>query len=62
MEAGVAMEERYKPRRQWGMISRDLPSFSSRKPTFFGFNPKEQKGIQCRFGERVSGIIMCLGA
>jgi len=25
---------------------------SSPEPTFFGFNPKDQKGIQCRFGER----------
>jgi len=25
---------------------------NSPEPTFFGFSPKDQKGIQCRFGER----------
>ena len=33
-------------------IARDLPSFSSPNATFFVFRPNEQKGIQCRFGER----------
>ncbi|KAL7531345.1 hypothetical protein ACHAWF_003728 [Thalassiosira exigua] len=51
-QAGVQREERLQDRRKWTFISRDLPSFSSRKPTFFGFNPPAQKGIQCRFGER----------
>jgi hypothetical protein len=51
-QSGVPPEERRQKRRHWTFVSRDLPSFSSPKPTFFGFNPKEQKGIQCRFGER----------
>jgi hypothetical protein len=29
-----------------------LPSFSSAEANFFVFDPSEQKGIQCRFGER----------
>ena len=37
---------------QWTFISRDLPSFSSAEETFFVFSPDDQKGIQCRFGER----------
>jgi Cupin-like domain len=36
----------------WSFISRDLPSFSSKKANFFLFRPEAQKGIQCRFGER----------
>jgi len=51
-QSGVPPEERYKDRSQWTFISRDLPSFSSRKQNFFVFHPDEQKGIQCRFGER----------
>ena len=51
-QAGVPPEERHRPRREWTFVSRDLPSFSNPEPTFFGFNPKMQKGIQCRFGER----------
>ena len=56
-QSGVPREERLNPKHTWTFISRDLPSFSSPDPTFFGFNPKEQKGIQCRFGERVSSEI-----
>ncbi|KAL7511406.1 hypothetical protein ACHAXN_008604 [Cyclotella atomus] len=52
LETGVGKNERYKPMEHWTFVSRDLPSFSSPEPTFFGFNPPEQKGIQCRFGER----------
>ena len=52
LEAGVSHKERQKPFEKWSFVSRDLPSFSSPEPTFFGFNPPEQKGIQCRFGER----------
>mmetsp|Transcript_40105 Transcript_40105/g.60732 ORF Transcript_40105/g.60732 Transcript_40105/m.60732 type:complete len:271 (-) Transcript_40105:348-1160(-) len=52
-QAGVPREERLQSEKYWTFISRDLPSFSSKDATFFGFNPKEQKGIQCRFGERV---------
>jgi hypothetical protein len=33
-------------------ISQDLPSFSSPNATFISPSPEEQKGIQCRFGER----------
>mmetsp|Transcript_30116 Transcript_30116/g.40201 ORF Transcript_30116/g.40201 Transcript_30116/m.40201 type:complete len:552 (+) Transcript_30116:117-1772(+) len=51
-QAGVPREERLQSEKYWTFISRDLPSFSSKDATFFGFNPKEQKGIQCRFGER----------
>eukprot|EP00957_Ditylum_brightwellii_P203518 15334983-Ditylum_brightwellii.AAC.2 len=51
-KAGVPREERLQSQKYWTFISRDLPSFSSKDATFFGFNPKEQKGIQCRFGER----------
>ena len=51
-QSGVSREERLRPKKDWTFVSRDLPSFSSPNPTFFGFNPPEQKGIQCRFGER----------
>jgi hypothetical protein len=51
-QSGVPKDERYLPHEQWTFISRDLPSFSSPNATFFAFEPKEQKGIQCRFGER----------
>jgi hypothetical protein len=52
LETGVSKKERHKPTEEWTFVSKDLPSFSSPEPTFFGFNPPEQKGIQCRFGER----------
>jgi len=51
-QSGVPREERLQKRKHWTFVSRDLPSFSSPDPTFFGFNPPAQKGIQCRFGER----------
>jgi hypothetical protein len=51
-QAGVDRSERKLPRAKWTFISRDLPSFSSPTETFFVFHPEEQKGIQCRFGER----------
>ena len=51
-QSGVPREERLQKRMHWTFVSRDLPSFSSPEPTFFGFNPPAQKGIQCRFGER----------
>jgi len=51
-QSGVPPEERYQDRSKWTFISRDLPSFSSREGNFFLFHPEEQKGIQCRFGER----------
>ena len=51
-QAGVPPKERNQPRDSWTFVSRDLPSFSNPEPTFFGFNPEMQKGIQCRFGER----------
>lgn len=53
-QAGVPKQERRRNPSTWSFCSKDLPSFSSPDPTFFGFNPPEQKGIQCRFGERVS--------
>ena len=51
-QMGVPKSERLSSKHQWTFVSRDLPSFSNPEPTFFGFNPPEQKGIQCRFGER----------
>jgi hypothetical protein len=51
-QAGVDMEESQNDPKEWCFISRDLPSFSSPTETFFVFEPEEQKGIQCRFGER----------
>lgn len=51
-QAGVPREERYASPTEWGFISRDLPMFSDTKANFFQFRPEEQKGIQCRFGER----------
>jgi hypothetical protein len=51
-QCGVAREERYKERHEWTFISRDLPSWSSTIETFFMYHPDDQKGIQCRFGER----------
>jgi hypothetical protein len=51
-QSGVPREERLQTKEEWTFVSRDLPSFSSPNPTFFGFNPTGQKGIQCRFGER----------
>ena len=51
-QSGVPREERLEGKETWTFVSRDLPSFSNPEPTFFGFNPPAQKGIQCRFGER----------
>lgn len=51
-QSGVPREERFEPKSKWTFVSTDLPSFSSTEETFFCFNPQEQKGIQCRFGER----------
>jgi hypothetical protein len=51
-QSGVDREERYKSKEEWTFISKDLPSLSSPTQTFFVFHPDEQKGIQCRFGER----------
>lgn len=51
-QAGASSSERTADKSSWTMISHDLPSFSDPEPTFFSFNPKESKGIQCRFGER----------
>jgi Cupin-like domain len=51
-QSGVDKEERHGPKNEWTFISRDLPSWSSPTPTFMVFDPKAQKGIQCRFGER----------
>lgn len=51
-QSGVPKEERLQDEDSWTFVSRDLPSFSSPSETFFSFNPEEQVGIQCRFGER----------
>jgi hypothetical protein len=51
-QAGVDKTERRRPEHTWSFISRDLPSWSSPTNTFFVFDAREQKGIQCRFGER----------
>lgn len=50
-QAGANPTERFKDEQSF--ISRDLPSFSATtEANFFLFHPEEQKGIQCRFGER----------
>ena len=51
-QVGVPLNERLAPKEDWSFISRDLPSFSSTEPNFLLPYPDEQKGIQCRFGER----------
>eukprot|EP00546_Thalassionema_frauenfeldii_P021955 CAMPEP_0178897006 /NCGR_PEP_ID=MMETSP0786-20121207/1503_1 /TAXON_ID=186022 /ORGANISM="Thalassionema frauenfeldii, Strain CCMP 1798" /LENGTH=462 /DNA_ID=CAMNT_0020567501 /DNA_START=421 /DNA_END=1809 /DNA_ORIENTATION=+ len=51
-QSGVPPSERHEPKDKWTFVSRDLPSFSANTETFFQFQPEEQKGIQCRFGER----------
>ncbi|KAL3920600.1 MAG: hypothetical protein SGILL_003183, partial [Bacillariaceae sp.] len=51
-QSGIDKEERYKNEEQWTFVSRDLPSFSSTEENFFLFEADQQKGIQCRFGER----------
>ena len=51
-QVGVKAGERNRPKDLWSFISRDLPSFSANETNFILFNPEEQKGIQCRFGER----------
>lgn len=53
-QSGAPKGERFEEKSKWSFISKDLPSFSNPKPTFFGFAPENEKGIQCRFGERVS--------
>lgn len=50
--AGIPPAERTWSRDMWSFISRDLPSFSASDPNFILFHPEQQKGIQCRFGER----------
>ena len=51
-QAGVPKEERELPENKWSFISRDLPSFSSPNATLISPSPQDQKGMQCRFGER----------
>ena len=51
-QSGVPKEERHERQSQWTFVSKDLPSFSSPTDTFFVFDVEQQKGIQCRFGER----------
>ncbi|KAL7572749.1 hypothetical protein ACA910_009015 [Epithemia clementina (nom. ined.)] len=52
-QAGAAREERYMPPHHQTFISRDLnTTLSATKNNFFVFDIDEQKGIQCRFGER----------
>jgi hypothetical protein len=51
-QAGVDKEERNRDKSEWTFISRDLPGFSSPTESIFVFHPDQQKGIQCRFGER----------
>ena len=51
-QAGVTPDERYQPESEWSFISRALPSWSATEPNFIMFHPENQKGIQCRFGER----------
>ena len=50
-QAGASPTERFKDEQSF--ISRDLSSFSATtEANFFLFHPEEQKGVQCRFGER----------
>lgn len=51
-QSGIPAEERHRPSSQWTFVSRDLPSLSTPTDNFFVFHVNEQKGIQCRFGER----------
>lgn len=51
-QSGVDRNERYEPEDKRCFISQDLPSWSDTEENFFQFSPDEQKGIQCRFGER----------
>jgi hypothetical protein len=51
-QSGVPKEERDVSHEHWSFVSRDLPSFSSPNATFLSPSPQQQKGIQCRFGER----------
>jgi hypothetical protein len=51
-QSGIPKEERELDASSWNFVSKDLPSFSSPDPTFVSPDPQEQKGIQCRFGER----------
>lgn len=60
-QSGVTAEERYRPKDQLSFISRDLPSFSATEENFIMFHPEEQKGIQCRFGERGTWFFLSWG-
>ena len=52
-QAGAPANERFAPLHKQSFISRDLNStLSTQENNFFVFNIEEQKGIQCRFGER----------
>lgn len=51
-QSGADAMDRLRKEIDQSFISRDLPSFSSRDENFILFHPDEQKGIQCRFGER----------
>mmetsp|Transcript_8588 Transcript_8588/g.21512 ORF Transcript_8588/g.21512 Transcript_8588/m.21512 type:complete len:779 (+) Transcript_8588:100-2436(+) len=51
-QSNAEKEERRLDPKHWTFISKDLPSFSSTTKNFFLFEPEQQKGIQCRFGER----------
>jgi len=50
-QSGAQHGEIHSPFHQ-SFISADLPSFSSAENNFFSFHTDDQKGIQCRFGER----------
>jgi Cupin-like domain len=52
-QAGVHRLERHQvdPTNQ-SFIAKDLPGLSSPVATVFNFRPDQQRGIQCRFGER----------
>jgi Cupin-like domain len=58
-QAGVQKEEREVGTEDSStFISRDLPLFSSPEATFISSSPQDQKGIQCRFGER--GVVAAI--
>mmetsp|Transcript_11789 Transcript_11789/g.32669 ORF Transcript_11789/g.32669 Transcript_11789/m.32669 type:complete len:711 (+) Transcript_11789:258-2390(+) len=52
-QAGVTKSERFADPEKQSFISRDLKNtLGAEEDNFFVFNIDEQKGIQCRFGER----------
>ena len=51
-QSGIDKQEREMPPSSWSFITRDLPLFGQKNETFIQFHHDENKGVQCRFGER----------